>query len=597
MLLVPVLNVADTTLGYAFLKGVTGASMPTAAGDTPDAPPHFIAGRFSFDARRRDFLMVVNSMSPHVTGLMSIRMRDDHRARDRCFFAIPKADYGPGNLPGRALSVQCQVDYLVDGDDSDIPATPPYEYDPNAEYGDQDRPPAEDEICSGMTWDNHETPNHIADPPDVERDFAHQADYDDDDDPTSDVLLDQVVPGMPNISADLFLPQHQAEPLPESWADGLDAMGAVISPFEDPNGVIPELLNDFVVKGGAFPDDDDVNPIFSDDEDILSGINSIMPESPDPAHEYRKQNPTTGHKRRPDVLDQLALSSPVNSSSTTSNGTDFSFHTALPASELSWILSSAGSTPDGVGVPRVPGANDTSSGSFNMNSLVDSLATIEKSLKGSFYGPKVRKDVLHPLTGELVSRCTGKVRASIDNVDASSLFHLRKIAAQTYYSSVLSVAPDARLLPLSLASRPFISAPTTSTNLRQPTDEPRRKQGRTEPQHRPAPAPLAPRPVVTISLPPGLPHPEVLQLPEPIASTTIPPAPTDEKSAREAKLEAKRIKNRLSAARSNQKRRAQLEAQKQELAELRERVQELKWRETKVSEENEILKRQILSET
>lgn len=70
----------------------------------------------------------------------------------------------------------------------------------------------------------------------------------------------------------------------------------------------------------------------------------------------------------------------------------------------------------------------------------------------------------------------------------------------------------------------------------------------------------------------------------------------DEEAAKLSKLEAKRIKNRLSAARSNHKRRLQLEAQKKELALLRKRVEELKSKKQLVTAENESLKKKVAQE-
>jgi len=59
------------------------------------------------------------------------------------------------------------------------------------------------------------------------------------------------------------------------------------------------------------------------------------------------------------------------------------------------------------------------------------------------------------------------------------------------------------------------------------------------------------------------------------------------------KAEMKKIRNRLSAAKSNQRRRIQLEAQRKELENLQERVVELEKLKQQRSEENRQLRAQI----
>ena len=357
-----------------------------------------------------------------MTGIVSMRWRDDI-SRDRSFFAIPKADYGPDNLPSRVLSLQCNVDY-------EEVATPMFEEKLFADFN------------AGVPYEKMST-------------------------------------------------DWMNAPLDDPWPESLESIGTVIQP-DDPI-LLPGLLQDVDIIPPV-----DIDNIFSDATTTLSDPNSLSTSSLIPT-------PTAPHS---------------------------------PLRQESWLLS--GQPPDGVGVPRRPGRTDTSSGAFDMSLLSESLANIEKTMSGNFYSPKVRKDVLHPQTGELLSRCTGELRAQLQSVDGVPLTLFRQIAAQAYYATQVPMSHDTRLL-----------APAAGT-----------AKSRV--------APLAPRPMPTSA---------VDQM--------------SEEAVKEAKLEAKRIKNRMSAAKSNRKRRAQLEAQRSELSVLRERVEELRGKKLRVLEENEFLKQQI----
>lgn len=121
---------------------------------------------------------------------------------------------------------------------------------------------------------------------------------------------------------------------------------------------------------------------------------------------------------------------------------------ATAASAGAWLLDGhrGASPPDGVArAPRVHGGaqhGDTSSGAFDMGALADALATMDQSVRGTFYGPKVHKDVMHPQTGELVSRCTGEVSAKMRRVDLNTWQMLKKKAVQSYYANLLPVVVD-----------------------------------------------------------------------------------------------------------------------------------------------------------
>lgn len=119
----------------------------------------------------------------------------------------------------------------------------------------------------------------------------------------------------------------------------------------------------------------------------------------------------------------------------------------------------------------------------------------------------------------------------------------------------------------------------------------------TVPFKRQGAAPLAPRPVSLLPLA-CLPTvgtgagPTVLS-PSGVSSVQGVTTTSAIGRSQEAKLELKRIRNRLSAAKSNQKRREHLEAQKKELACLKMRVEELRLKKLSIARENESLKKQL----
>lgn len=598
LLLVPFVNIDGITTGYSFLKGVQEVTTrpPDFIPQRQQPPSEFVSGRFAFDVAKRDFLMIVNSLSPIMTGIVSMRWRDE-KSRDRNYFAVPKADYGPGRLPSRVLSVQCQVEH-------EIPdaAAPEFQFKAPADNISMSAMTVVDSMSSHSTSTNdhptEQSPHDHGGCPDLsrdddvyesdERDFALQGDADDDADEDGHPFgvgcdteqlyggnsFDQVAETDESKS---FTPEDSSKDQ-DGWPQGLESIGTVINPFDDPDGLLPELLADFPT-----------NMQYMDDvEQILSGTSDILPDSNLALSD--KIERSAKHARLD--ADEFALS-PIQTF--TSSPDELSVNRVLDVGS-SWILSSQESTPDGVGIPRRPTKNDRSSGAFDMSALIGSLAAIERTVKGQFFGPKVRKDILHPMTGELISRCTGVVSANVAGASPDDMKLLRSIAAQTYYASRMSVSNDAPLIIMPPNIADMYAANEIASEIHSPTDEPRRKYGRTGTQKRPAPATLAPRPLARIAPPPGRPHLESLHPYEAVASEPS-PVTMDEEAAREAKLEAKRIKNRLSAARSNQKRRAQLEAQKKELAQLRERVEELKSKQRLVSEENETLKRQAASMT
>lgn len=549
LLLVPVANVSGLTVGYTFMKSVQEAAYtrplfpPNRVPGATRFTPSLISGRFAFEDSTRDFLMVVNGMSPHLTGIVSMRWPTEN-TRDRSFFAVPKSEYGPDHLPSRVLSVQCNVD-------REIPSRQHYQFDtpyrPDSATRTDSASSRTDSTTLGSTEDECYTDATADDNDALDMLF------------TTPEKITAQLQAQPPVQNDWF-PGSDIEmdiDLATDLADGLESIGTVLAP--DQADLLPALLQDF---GASERDMEDMERLFNDDVDMLA----------------------SGAGRFDSPLSQTTTISPVSSSETSSSvhtGTQLTLSApAMRPPSLqtagSWLVSGdEGATPDGVGIPRVPDRNDTSSGSFNMSALLDSLGAIERSMKGSFFSPKVRKDILHPQTGELLSRCTGELTSRNVDIAGQNLSLFRQVAAQTYYSSLLSVSNDTRLItahpPIAPAAPPAPSNPFGGELLKQTESNDARKVASL------APAALAPRPVAP--------------RPTPVTSKA---GDKDDEAAKEAKLEAKRIKNRMSAAKSNQKRRAQLESQRKELAVLRKRVEELKAKKQHMTEENESLRRLVL---
>lgn len=485
LLIVPVAALDGITVGYTFLNGVQEATVGkySAWHAGPQQKHNFISGRFAFDEKRKDYIMVVNGMSPHMTGIVSLRWRDNN-ARDNAFFAIPKADYGPNNLPSRVLSVQCNVDYVVPRS-FDNPARP--ESSTNAP---EQQPPQQ---------------------------------------PSANTSMDDIL----NLKRDPFVLDAVFE---NPWSEemsSLETIGTVLPP--DDSGLLPELIPDFNAH-------------------VMHDIDQILGDALQNA--FSPPTDTMSSSTNPSLSTEYPATSPQSPLS--ANSCSYSpSNVVIDAPPLvnqpeSWLISSS-SPPDGVGVPRLPGHSETSSGAFNMSALSESLLNIESSMMGQFFSHKLRKDILHPQTGELMSRCTGQSTTKLDSVDRSALLAFRHVAAQRYYATHLSIGTDTRLIT---APVPIRSAPV-------------KKRARER-----AATMLAPRPV-------------------PVEND----AGKDEESIRQGKLQAKRIKNRMSAAKSNQKRRQHLESQRKELSTLKRRVEELTSRKDTMAEANDSLRKRIKNES
>jgi len=141
----------------------------------------------------------------------------------------------------------------------------------------------------------------------------------------------------------------------------------------------------------------------------------------------------------------------------TTHDDDECLSTFDPTLPPKWSFNEDGTTDDGVGVPRKPGPSPTSSGAFDMGDLANSLAKLEKHVKGSFFCLRAKSDRIDPNTGELLSRQTGQQVSAVTTLDPITTKRLRTIAAQSYYGTTLSPKIDR---PLNGAVPPSLINPS-----------------------------------------------------------------------------------------------------------------------------------------
>lgn len=243
----------------------------------------------------------------------------------------------------------------------------------------------------------------------------------------------------------------------------------------------------------------------------------------------------------------------------------FDSSSSFVRSDMPWILDSNGVPTDNVGIPRRPGGMGTSSGAFDMTGLADSINSIRSSVTGSFYGSRSGNPCAHPFGDPNEPQSIRNIMARLDPSSAARATHARDSALRVYLTSVLPVSTDQRFI----SARAILSAPR-ATNVagigvvQDPKQDPV-KEGK--------PVSIAPLPNPQLNGTHG--QNSVIE---------------DQEKKREGRLEAKRRRNRLSAARSNEKRKEHWRRQQQLLESLRERVQELEYRKNTLATENETLR-------
>lgn len=782
-LLVPVAKLSGITVGYAFLRGIEQASMHAMYSSSIfNGPPngsHFTSppntdkpisiARFCFHHARTDYTMAVSGIVGKLMGIVSMRWKSS-TARDRCFIIVPNASYGAHCLPSRVLTIQFHTDYRVPVPDDNGPTAKS-----DHPSGDTAHTNGDASLPMSSSFDHLQTTAVPKSAPDYSPTGAAA------DTNTSDAHgwshLEQ--------TNTTFLQESRTTGSSTDQISALGAVGTLVSPSAS-GEILPDVVHDYYLNyidtelydqvlkdptttpASSYTNALNLRPPPPDAtiDEILSATSSLVTQSQMALNpgSTSTSSASYGNKWLPDEDVPISLESVLpafdesdevpmfvddyeNNMQTEQNGNSirYQFGNWKAEGEKSkhlnsgtngwWLMSSGiGMTPDGVGVPRRPGENNTSSGAFDVRELRDALASIESSFKGVFFGPRVRKDIMHPQTGELLSRSTGEMSAQLFRTDDATVNMMRRIAAQSYYANILAVSSDSRFITLNTTtsfanqprllepnlqqqqhqyqqyqtnqhttSSPFhtsstvsyaVAAPHTSeqstpmetgpsqvspsnrsqvashialppslrsTAFDMTVQQPHVFTGPSTPSRRKSTPHKAPSPIrsqqqsplkigngngmiLSNSVPakahvmqlpshetvsagtssivdtslrsarqtvpfkrhgvaPLAPRPVSLLTAGSVSATGAPTTPgisgADVKSAgktensRESKLEAKRIRNRLSAAKSNQKRREHLEAQKKELSQLKARVEHLRSRHTLIVKENELLRNQI----
>lgn len=205
-----------------------------------------------------------------------------------------------------------------------------------------------------------------------------------------------------------------------------------------------------------------------------------------------------------------------------------------------WGSGSYGATSDGVGIPRMPGRSPTSSGAFDMRALSLALGGIAASLDGTYITTKTKPRIFDPVTGRSVTRALLKVVATLERANDTVSAMLQRQAAALYFAAATTIRSDEGRLkaPSAMPVCPLVYGARAVT----------------------------------------------------VVGTS---RRSSEIKAREERKEAKKRRNRMSAARSNQRRKEALELRKKGLADLKARAHELQRRKETLTVENQSLKERV----
>lgn len=326
-----------------------------------------------------------------------------------------------------------------------------------------------------------------------------------------------------------------------------------------------------------------------------------------------------------------------------------------------WIMSQSGQLADGTWPTGGPGTVGTAGSVFDGVTLLSVLPMLFEALGGSFYAPSLRMDTPYTSNTGYSSTFTGRVSKSMSSADFTLTRQLQDKFASLYYMSALSVSADAPLftvhppgpfsvrlpgcqgcmdIPTSTTTTAetlatfFGSSTSVDANLSPETDDeafrnwlsnetrfvddliaaaksnrsgfkihsasselselgdisPLQDGGIKKRQLRP----LAPRPTETLSA--------TEARDERAFTTSIPGQPNCkcrhiDFASREEMLAARRQRNRLSAARSNDRKRIRIEALERDVKEVRKKVTQLLERKRKAQNENNLLKSQLVFAT
>lgn len=264
-------------------------------------------------------------------------------------------------------------------------------------------------------------------------------------------------------------------------------------------------------------------------------------------------------------------------------------------SHMPWFVSPAGSIADGLPVCHVQATNWTSSSAFAFDAISLSVRGIEKCLLGSFYGPFVRMDCVHALTGLCSSEFTGRITYVLEVAQDSVVGILKEAFAQLYYMSVMCLQTDGRLCGggnEDIGEGGSASTSGTGEIFSSEAEDALREgevvagvdvdggKARVESWERSTKklAVLAPR---------------CERVEEGGAENTVCVSDGNGGMSRERMLEERRKRNRLSAARSNHRKKERVEGMRREVEVNHVRVEQLKKRRDEVVRENAELKRRV----
>lgn len=590
VLLVPVACLDGVTVGYSFGHGAQPAVIESVMGNLgahfhgagSPAFPNFV-GRFAFDRNAHDLLVVTNELAHNLVALLSVSKKGED-VRSRRLIAVPKQQYDFYHLPSRPV-------FMMSNDETRIPSKLRFQFGRDeAREGDvaqnAEMPPSEDRHSHALAGIDDLGPHFAPVGSDLDELMRGSAGVDSEagltgNDTNADVLEADEIPAppppVPSGSIQDAIPQQQlpAAPLPSLSLD----MGQLLSDHDTRNALLGQFgmrlphahghdvdLHALLEPGSQRSQERQGNPDSGSERLQENGTGSVSGdgEGEVPGHGMQGKDmdglmlhiahggPEHGFISEPGngcyshMLRGLLGSGEEEEEGPVSNmSTSGSEAASMPpgANHTPWILSN-GVSSDGVSLSRRGVQNSSSSGAFDMSTLRQSLEALERSLKGSFYGKRAQRNFMDPMSGEVVARFVGELSATLDGPEPLLTSMLQQKAMNSYYASVLHVDPDTRLL----TGMDLCRKRTTRTVLNGTRGA--------------------------------------------ISAGVL--GEQDLEARRAKKQKIRREKNRLSAARSNEKRRMQLEARKDELAKLQQRLEILQGRKTVAEEENAALKQSLM---
>lgn len=235
------------------------------------------------------------------------------------------------------------------------------------------------------------------------------------------------------------------------------------------------------------------------------------------------------------------------------------------------------------GKARVNRGEKASVGPFDMKDLFSALAGLEDVLEGQFYAPKLSRDVLDPSTGEILSRTSGAMTANLTKSDAYSFKVFIDATAQAYYATALAVSTDRMLTypgekrnsrrngqERGAGERKRLRVSVEEADMEEDEDESSKVRNSEEWR--------------------------VDTLTESAYGDTRDQEGTAQnvEVIKAAKVEARKQRNRESAARSNQRKKERIEADEGELERLKIRLKELRKIRKRLELENEHLRQRLM---